>query len=57
MAIHGAFVWLQQSGNTALLNAVMEGDTDCVRLLVNAAADINANKNVRAFHFRVSLRM
>jgi ankyrin repeat protein len=37
-----------QNGNTALIVAAEEGRADCLRLLLDSGADIEASDNVRA---------
>ena len=39
---------LSQGGWTALMRAAIEGHADCVRLLLDAGADMDAKHNVRA---------
>ena len=45
------FSWLffvyPQNGDTALICAASQGNTDCVRLLVEAAAKLNITDHVR----------
>ena len=38
---------IAQYGSTAMIKAALRGDTDCVRLLAEAGADINAITHVR----------
>ena len=40
-------VLLPQCGWTALMRAAMKGRSDCVRLLLERGADVNADANVR----------
>jgi hypothetical protein len=43
----GTFGTRAQNGFTALLSTVLKDHADCVRLLVDAGADMNATTNVR----------
>ncbi len=40
-----------QEGSTALIRAVTNGHTDCVRLLIDARADTEATNHVRLGRF------
>ena len=65
MCLHILFVWvasdddlrlvaalgnnITQGGHTALMRAAEKGQTDCVRMLLQAGANKNAQAAVRAF--------
>ena len=42
---------IAQNGGTALTNCAMMGHFDCIRLLLEAGADVNAKGPVRASTF------
>jgi anti-sigma regulatory factor (Ser/Thr protein kinase) len=44
-----------QNGNTALIVAAEEGRADCLRLLMDSGADVEASDNVRAESSRRNL--
>jgi hypothetical protein len=47
--VGGPFETRTQDGRTALMCASESGQTDCVRLLLDAGADMNAKDKVRVF--------